>query len=357
MPDARPVPASGISSSYAYWAKYLDYMLRSQQITSGSPKGKPRPSLPVTLPPSQSSDRITGFGNPYTAAFPAADSSTPSGYRNQLGYRTYVQFLMDFGRDAQPVSGQYGQISQLSPNCPWHSESTDGGTFSFPPREQPTHAARRAIIAAIQVIKERNEGIWDSAQKDWVSIITFDRVSGATVHQNLTADYDEAMQACTTLQAAADNANTTATETGLLTAKNHIRPAAEGGSGRQFTNKVIVMLTDGIPNLYSSTDSAISSFIGSHPSNDFYTSGSYKEARNAALMQSMDMQLRKWYVFPVGIGLGTDYEFMDRAARLGGTANNDGQCPRGSGNPAIYEDRMREIFQNIITNPKARLVK
>jgi len=357
MPNARPVPNSADSGSLNYWTKYLDYILKSQSISSTSPKGRPRPSYPVTLPPSQSSNRISGFGNPYTDAFPNADSNTPLGYRNLLGYRTYVQFLMDFGRDAQPATGQYGQLSRFSPHCPWHWESTDGGTFLFPPREQPTHAARRAVIAALQVIKERNQGIADPAQRDWVAIITFDRTTGTTIVQELTADYDAAMQACTLLQASADNAANTATETGLLAAKNHLRPSNEGGRGRQFTNKVVVLLTDGIPNLYSSTSSEISSFISQHPSDDFFTSGSYTTAKNAALMQSMDMRLRQWYVFPVGIGLGTDYDFMDRAARLGGTANPDGQCPRGSGNPAIYEDRLREIFQNIITNPKARLVR
>lgn len=357
MPNARPVPNSADSSSFSYWSAYLDYVLRPQKITSTSPKGRPRPSYPVTLPPNQASTRISGCGNPYTAAFPDADSNTPRGYRNLLGYRTYVQFLMDFGRDAKPASGQYGQLSRLSPHCPWHLESTEGGTFLFPPREQPTHAARRAIIAALQVIKERNGGVSDPAQKDWVSIITFDRTTGTTVVQALTADYEAAMQACTLLQASADNAANTATETGLLAAKNHLRPSNEGGSGRQFTNKVVVLLTDGIPNLYSSSSSEISAFISQHPSDDFFTSGSYVTAKNAALMQSMDMQLSKWYVFPVGIGLGTDYDFMDRAARLGGTANADGQCPRGSGNPAVYEDRLRDIFQNIITNPKARLVR
>ncbi len=357
MPNARPVPNSADSSSYNYWSAYLDYVLQPQKITSTSPKGRPRPSYPVTLPPNQASTRISGCGNPYTDAFPDADSSTPLGYRNLLGYRTYVQFLMDFGRDGQPLAGHYGQLSRFSAYCPWHWESTEGGTFLFPPREQPTHAARRAMIAALQVIKERNQSISDPAQKDWVSIITFDRTTGTSIVQALTADYDAALQACTLLQASPDNAANTATETGLLAAKNHLRPSSEGGSGRQFTNKVVVLLTDGIPNLYSSSSSEISAFMSQHPSDEFFTSGSYATAKNAALMQSLDMQLRKWYVFPVGIGLGTDYDFMDRTARLGGTANGDGQCPRGSGNPAVYEDRLREIFENIITNPKARLVR
>ena len=69
------------------------------------------------------------------------------------------------------------------------------------------------------------------------------------------------------------------------------------------------------------------------------------------------MQAADWQVFSVGIGLGTDYDFMDRMARLGGTANDAGQSPRGSGNPAEYEQRLTEIFEKIITNPQIRLVQ
>jgi len=266
-----------------------------------------------------------------------------------------VQFMMDFGRDKQPASGQRVPLSRLSPDCPWHSETTDGGTFNFPPREQPTHAAKRAIIAALQVIKERNQGVSDSNVRDWVSIVTFDRVSGTQLVQNLTYNYDAAMEACTTLQAVADDTSSTATETGLICGKNHIASPDSGGQGRRYTNKVVVYLTDGIPNLYSSSSSTIASYISAHPSADFYTGSDY--AKNAALMQCMTMQSSKWQVFPVGLGLGTDYDFMDRSARLGGTANRDGQSARGSGNPAEYELRLKAIFQNIISNPKARLVQ
>ncbi len=130
----------------------------------------------------------------------------PQGYRNQIGYRTYVQFMMDFGRNVQPDGATYTPLSTLSPDCPWHTENTDGGTFSFPPREQPTHASRRALIAAIQVVKERNQTIPDLDQRDWVSIISYDVASpGPTIHQALTGDYDDAMLACTTLQAVGDN--------------------------------------------------------------------------------------------------------------------------------------------------------
>jgi hypothetical protein len=55
--------------------------------------------------------------------------------------------------------------------------------------------------------------------------------------------------------------------------------------------------------------------------------------------------------------LGADYDFMDRMARLGGTADDQGKSPRGGGNPAEYERRLTEIFGTIITNPEVRVVR
>jgi Flp pilus assembly protein TadG len=298
------------------------------------------------------------------AAKPKPNSTTNYAYwanyldsnYTQIGYRTYVQFMMYNGRDLRPDGVNYTPLSQFSPNCPWHSESTDGGVFSFPPREQPTHAARRAIIAAIDLIKDRNDNISDMEQRDWVSIVTFDSLSsgGPKVLVPLTGDYDTAMATCPRLQACSDNGASTATETGLMMAYNHIKPESKGGHGREATNKIVVLLTDGMPNLYSSSSNTIHNYIGSNPSSNFYGN---KNPQDAALMQTSIMQGDRWSLYPVGIGLGCDYNFMDRMGRMGATANKDGQSPRGSGNPADYEQRLKEIFENIITNPKLRLVQ
>ena len=321
---------------------------------SATAKGSP-PTNRGSLPPSQSSDRITGFNNPNAQIFPKAKS--PSGSRNYIGYMTYVQFMMDYGRELAPVGSQYTPLSVSSSACPMHSENTAGGTFSFPPREQPTHAGRRSLIAAMQVVKERNSSVPSAANRDWVSIITFDKLSGpnAVIHQPLTSDYDASMKACTKLQAVGDKGASTATEAGMIAAYNHIRPASEGGAGRANTNKVVVLLTDGVPNVYVSGDGDIDSYMSQNPSGDYYGGGYYWY--DAPLMQAAKMAARKWSVFPVGIGLGTDYGFMDRMARVGGTADSAGQSPRGSGNPAEYEKKLTEIFKNIITNPQVRLVQ
>ncbi|MFZ5832806.1 MAG: pilus assembly protein TadG-related protein [Planctomycetota bacterium] len=340
---------AGVPSALdAYWVS---------QALMGAGEGTP-PANRGSIPPNRYSGRIDGFNNPNTSTFPAAKSSVPKGFRNWLGYRTYVQFMMDHGRDLKPVGGQFVPLSRHSPDCPWHSEDTAGGTFRFPPREQPTHAARRALIAAIQVVKERNKSIVNSSQRDWVSIVSFDSLTngGPVLQQPLTADYEEAMQVCTRLQACGDSAATTATEAGLIEAKKHIRPENEGGAGRMSANKVVVLLTDGVPNLYVSDTTTIDQHIdNSEHSSNYYDNGAYW--CDAPLMQAEMMQSQKWRVFPVGVGLGCDYDFMDRLAQLGGTADEGGQSARGSGNPAEYEQRLTEIFEEIITNPQVRLVQ
>lgn len=350
MPNALPAPNSG--TNYGYWEKYLDYVIQNVTVNSG--EGTP-PSSRGAIPPNQDSDRITGFNNPNTTSFPGASSSVPQSYRNQLGYRTYVQFMLDFGRDYKPDGSNFVPLSVSSPNCQYHSEATAGGTFSFPPREQPVHACRRSLIAAIQEIKERNDNIPDLTQRDYVSVVRFDKVAGTTVIQSLTGEYDDAMTACTTLQAVGDNAASTATETGMIAAKDHIKPASQGGSGRENTQKVIVVLTDGMPNLYSSSGSSVSSYRTSNPSSEWYGGGSY--ALDAPLMQAMSLEALGWKIFAVGVGLGTDYSFMDRLARLGSTADDSGESPHTSGDPSSYETELSAIFEEIITNPQVRLVK
>ncbi len=436
MPNAKPAPSS--AANYAYWEKYLDYIIISKNYpaastgtgssggstgggsssggsssggsssggssSGGSSSGggstttptptPPKPPLgwrnPLragdatlalglsgsgwrglladqvlgqtntgrgTIPPSQDADRIDQFNNPNTSTFPSISISVPRGFRNYIGYQTYVQFMMDHGRDLQPVGTTYTPISIQSALCPWHSESTAGGSFSFPPRAQPEHSSRRALIAAMQVVKDRNHTIPDFNNRDWVSVISFDGMQngGPAIAQRLTGDYDAAMLACTRLQAVGDKGATTATEAGLIKAQQHLAPAKQGGAARDKTNKTVVLLTDGVPNLYSSSASTITGFIAQDSTGEFYANGAHWY--DAALMQAANIKAKKWQLYPVGIGLGTDYDFMDRMARIAGTADAAGHSPRGSGNPAEYEQKLIQIFEEIIKTPQVRLVQ
>src|SRR5690606_8985189 len=125
----------------------------------------------------------------------------------------------------------------------------------------------RSVIAAIEEVRKRNASIPDGNQRDWVSIITFDKSTNPNSASPLvpvTGDYYGAMQAVTKLQAVGDNAASTATETGLIAGYNHIKPKSQGGAGRENTQKVLVLLTDGMPNLRTSSNSAISNYRSNH---------------------------------------------------------------------------------------------
>jgi Flp pilus assembly protein TadG len=316
-------------------------------------------------------------------AIPAIDSTSEEsklywqafftylGSNGTISYNNYIKFMMNRGRD-QPVvtevkdgqgnitrAAQYSPLSTNSPHCPYHNETIDGvGTYSFPPREMPTHAVRRALIAAIGVIQERNALIADANQKDKVSIVVFDAKNTASdtshvrVAQPLTVDYAAAINACLTLQACNSNSSCTDSEGGIICAVNHIKPSSEGGAGRINANKVIVFLTDGNANLYESSDSTINAYKNAHPSASWGSS----YAENGALMQSSIAQGANSSLYAVGVGAGGNQTFMDRMAKNAGTAKNNAAYPIAS-DSATYEATLKSIFQGIISNPKLRLVQ
>lgn len=324
-------------------------------LGSGSgPLGKP-PANRGTVPPGQDGDRIYSghFMNPNRFTYVGANRSSIYSWRNKIGYRTYVQFLLDFGRDRQVASGLYSAVSTQHPLCPRTTDTVRGNSFDFPPATQPMHACRRAIIAALDVISDRNVDIPNSAHRDWVSVITFDSRNNGVMRRHLLDnghDYQAAMDACVDLQATSDVGFTTTTDAGLADAAAHLTD-----KGRSHTDKVVVLLTDGAPNDWITPTGDVQTHLTNNPTNpNYYRNGGWW--LDAALMQTELMQGQGYRMFPVGIGLGTNYDFMDRLARLGDTADDNGQSPRGSGNPADYEQRLIDIFETVVLRPKVHLV-
>jgi Flp pilus assembly protein TadG len=279
-----------------------------------------------------------------------------SSYRSNLGYSSYMHHMMYYGRDTKPSgTNLYTPLSKLSADCPYHTETTDGGVFSFPPREQPTHSSRRAIIAALQIVKDRNQGVSNATQRDQVAIITFDFVAGTTIAHSLNDNYDGAMQDCTTLQATNDTAACTATETGLDAAVSLLN-----SQGRPTTNKVIVLLTDGVPNLYTTSHySSIQNYIYNNSSNPSVQACASSYPKAGALWQTSLMQGNNWLVFPVELGLQGDTNFMNCLWSIAqGKTTEILTSPYGTnGDPSNYETELRTIFNKIISSPKLRLVK
>ncbi|HTQ40118.1 MAG TPA: TadG family pilus assembly protein [Pirellulales bacterium] len=325
MPNAKPTPLSSNSASYNYWQSYLSYITANSSYV--------------------------------------------------VGYRSYVSWLMDEGGRDQTVdsNGDYGELSTKSPNCPYHSETVGSSSFSFPPREYPTHSERRSVIAGIQEVQKFNSQITDPNQMDWVSIVTFDKVGGVRTLVPLTSTYTTAMTSAASMQAVGENGASTDTEEGLVTAYNLIKPASQGGTGRENTQKVVILLTDGVANLKDSSNSTVAAYEAANPNTYNGSSNYYGDSSDypsdAALMTAAAMQAgvpdssmtsgnsSPMLVYALALGLAADYDFMDRMARIGGTADSNGQAPRTDGDPNDYETQMTALLDNIIDNPEVHLVQ
>ncbi|NNJ27423.1 hypothetical protein LzC2_35260 [Planctomycetes bacterium LzC2] len=338
---------------------------------AGDPVGTPRQGSTMRsrwLPPSQDGDRITGMNNPNRWTFSGASRSPVYALRNKLGFLTYAQFLQDFGRDRSPAYGNHENadpgldgktpLSVDSPYVRLHRESVGGRTFQFPPRTQPMHALRRSLIAGLDVVDEIN-GAGRPEVRDWVSVVTFDGLGPyhqPEVAYELSADYPAAMEVVSKLQAVGDVGATTALDPAVLLAQQHLAPISEGGRGRVFAKKVIVIVSDGVPNAWTTEESEVAAYRTTLEEDDaaeFYAAG-------ATWLNAPLMHASKWKsegkTIPIGMGLGADHEYADRMARLSNTADSSGSSPRTSGNPAMYESELRRIFEDYL-RPSPKLVK
>ena len=276
----------------------------------------------------------------------------------QFSYKSYVTFLMSYGRDQPLVDGttRYSIMSTKNPSYRAHTETVGTGavahTFTnWPTPEMPTHALRRAVIAGLEIIQDRNSTVSDSSQMDQVSIVGFDRVGDVVTIKTLTTNYADVMQAAATLQACggttSGNSACTDSEGGLIGAVNELNSSR----GRASANKIVIFLTDGNANLYESSNNTINNYMNQHTGgwdNDY--------ASNAALMQAAMLRGNNWYLYAIGIGSDADQAFMNRMANKGGPAIN-GAAYTATTSSATCEATLTSIFQGIITNPKLRLVQ
>ncbi len=103
------------------------------------------------------------------------------------------------------------------------------------------------------------------------------------------------MQAVTRLQAVGDRDASTATESGLIKAQEVLKPTSQGGQGREFSNKVVVLLTDGVPNVTSSPTGTISSYMSANPDSNFYGGGYWW--LDGPIMQAKTMTSKQYQTY------------------------------------------------------------
>ncbi|QDT15560.1 pilus assembly protein TadG-related protein [Alienimonas californiensis] len=365
-PRAAAERLAGLDSTRAALA-----LARTAAAGPGDPPGTPRQGSTMQsewLPPSQDGDRITGMNNPNSWTFPGASSGPVRALRNKLGFLTYAQFLQDFGRDRSPAFGNhenanpalFGKVplSLASPYARLHRETVAGREFSFPPRTQPMHALRRGLIAGLDAVDELN-GSGRAEVADWVSVVTFDGLGPyhtPEVAFELSADYAGAMEAVSKLQAVGDVGATTALDPAVLLAQAHLAPVSEGGRGRWFARKVIVIVSDGIPNAWTTEESEVAAYRATLPAED----EAEFDLPGATWLNAPLMHAHSWrsegQTIPIGMGLGADHDYADRMARMARTADAAGSSARTSGNPAMYEEELRRIFEDYL-RPRPTLVK
>ena len=339
--------------------------------STGDPPGTPRRGTVYGqqwLPPQQDADRIDTFNNPNRATFPGALTDPVWGLRNKIGYLTYAQFLLDWGRDrtptwandrnADPAIGGKVSLSMASPMVRLRRERVAGRTFEFPPRTQPMHALRRGLIAGLDVVDRLNAS-GRPAVSDWVSVVTFDGLGPhhrPTVAFPLGPNYEGCMEVVSKLQAVGDVGATTALDPAVLLAQAHLAPPAEGGRGRAFAEKVIVIVTDGVPNAWTTAEDDVAAYRRGLTGPD---AGLF-DVDGATWLNAPLMHARKWRkvgtTIPISMGLGADHDYADRMARLARTADKSGRAPHTSGNPAVYESELRTIFENLV-RPEPKLVR
>ena len=374
-PAPRPAPqrlaGAGDASLAAALAPLAAALAPLAAGAAGDPPGTPRRGSTRRsdwLPPGQDPDRVDRFNNPNRSAFPGAVTDPVWALRNRLGFLTYAQFLLDWGRDrtptvenatnADPALGGKVPLSMASPLVRLHSETVAGRTFRFPPRTQPMHALRRGLIAGLDVVDVLNRS-GRPAVRDWVSVVTFD---GLGPHHRpevafpLGHDYVAAMETVSKLQAVGDVGPTTALDPAVLLAQAHLAPPAEGGRGRAYAEKVIVIVSDGVPNAWTTDEAEVAAYRDAIADAD---AGLFAPAGYTWLNAPL-MHARKWRrrgsTIPIGMGLGADHAFADRMAQVARTADDAGRAPRTSGNPAVYETELRAIFEDLI-RPEPKLVK
>jgi putative Tad-like protein involved in Flp pilus assembly len=353
MPDA--LPRADSKTAYPFWSKYLDYVIRPYPDDPSWPVGR------GTLPPGQGDDRLAKFNNPARNITIQVPDRLPKKYENQIGYRTYVQFLLDLGRDLRPSPDEYSPLSIHSKQTAWHSEKTaSGGILRFPPRTEPMHSIRRSLVNAIESIRQQNGPIPDTNIKDRISIVTFDRLEsgGANIVLEPTTNYESAMRAAASLQAAGDRQLATPIDAGLLAAKKTIETAEKRAS--PHSAKLLLLISGSPTGAYQTDTQSINSamrMVGENP--DYYHENTSlneinRSAKNAALIAAADLKTAGWHIYPIGIGQQTDTDFLDRLARISKWESSSKSAIKCK-DPTQYEAQLTAALQTILSHPIVHL--
>jgi hypothetical protein len=312
-------------------------------------------------------------GNPSQSLEPPASTTEINSYRDQIGYRTFLQFMLDWGIDDVSNSIYYTQLSVGSSNCSYHNETIDGVSFSMPASEQPMHSIRRALISTTNLIKSRNQSVGDSNQQDRVGLLKIEYVvpPKTILDVALTTNYDSFRNICRTIQSVADSTTSTSLDLHIKLAREQLTSSAQS---RANARKIIVVVSDGIVTRPTSSTADIDTYQLQYPWPQYawfhgvppplgvtdprYEPNSLKRyARNSALMEAHMGSVRGVELYVVKVGYTSHKMMADALAEFGGTTNTANEAPIVTNNPSLYESRIKAVLADIIDNPRGRLVE
>lgn len=285
LSNVQPQPSL---DRFEFWRSYIDYLRlggRLSEIYGAAARADARP-------------RGDGLGD--VAPWP-------------VGNRSYVQFLLDLGRDLKPDGIDYSPFSVHHPACPAHWEAVGDRLLSFLPREQPMHAVRRSLAAALIELDRLNAQRAGDRSQDRAAIVGFDCLhnGGPTAWQPLGPDYAAALVAAGRLQAAGETRSPRPLDAGLQTAGELL--AAENTASRE---KIVVVILAGAPEEARASEGAVAAWAAGSVS-PVWLEAPIDHPQRAALSQVERMRHRGWKVYVASVRPAAD-RFAHLLARMAG---------------------------------------
>ena len=343
---------------FEFWRSYIDYLRhggRLSEIYGAAARLGTAASHHAAAPSGvQPPDSSPGLETPWPA-----------------GNRSYVQFLLDLGRDLKPDGIDYSPLSVHHPACPAHWEPVADRLLSFLPREQPMHAVRRALAATLIELDRQNTWLADGTAQDRTALIGFDCLhnGGPMAWHRLGSDFAAATVAAGRLQAAGDTRAPRPLDAALQTAAEMLTNEPSAAAGRE---KIVVVILAGEPQTARTSESSVEAWAAGSLS-PVWLEAPIDHPQRAALAQVERMRQRGWKVYVASVLPAADH-FANLLARMAGheqaliaaaePAGKPGALSAqatAEGNPSLgpleIERRLTAMLSEIVARQEALIVQ
>jgi len=311
--EVQPAPSL---DRFEFWRSYIDYLRHGGRLSEifgtaarlGSPSWRdaagPQDATGRSVTASRTGAGLDGEGLVGETPWP-------------VGNRTYVQFLLDLGRDLKPDGIDYAPLSVHHPACPAHWETVGDRLVSFLPREQPMHAVRRSLAAALIELERRNTPRTNDPSQDRTAVVGFDCLynGGPIAWHPLGPDYAAALVAAGRLQAAGEARTPRPLDAALQTAAE-LLAGSDSETAVARREKIVVVILAGVPQSARASEGAVDAWAAGSAS-PVWSEAPIDHPQRAALSQVERMRQRGWKVYVASVLPAAD-RFAHLLARMAG---------------------------------------